>query len=748
MAFQREDRLGRSLGFFPTFAIGTGTMIGAGIFVLPGIAAITAGPGASLSFLLGGIISMATALSMAELATGMPRAGGSYYFISRTMGATFGTIIGIGAWFALVFKGSFALVGLAEYLNIFIPLPILFIAFISGILLLYINYRGAESSGSLQNKIVIGLFIILILYIVRGVMALDTSNLEPFVPYGYNSIFATTGIIFVSFLGITQLSAISEEVKNPSKNLPRAFIASVGAVTFLYVGVMLVITGNLPLGEIEAGGESLVEVAGILAGSPGRVAIIFAGFFATVSTANAAMMSSSRFPFAMGRDELLPEWVVEVHKEFETPYRALIFTGVVMILLMFIFDVEGLAKLGSSFNVLIFVLINLSAYVLRIRKQEWYNPSFRDPFFPVTQIIGGLGGLALLPQLGLLPMIFTISVIVLGIVWSKTYARGKAIPDYNLLDIIEDEEVAISPSGIYKRVLVAVSNPETEKNLLKLADYLGDETVGLNVVKVPDQMGLTEAREKHLEEFDEDFKQIDKTFREYFGSTDREQKYLIVFDHSVSDAILEQAEREAADLILLGWQKAMSFTGGMGRITRRIMHQANCHKAILRGNYPDELKKVAVAYDGRRNSSYGLQLAHRISLATGARIDLFHIVSPDASDQEKKNRRKELERLAAEEECPLDYRIIERFSVSDTIIEVTREADLTIMGDSARRFSLSHVGNRAARIARNCEGSLLIVRRHQPFSKETVLSRFKQFTRKRKQKKEVKQDNLNLNEDL
>ena len=422
-------------------------------------------------------------------------------------------------------------------------------------------------------------------------MQMDTSNLQPFTPYGAESVFATTGIIFVSFLGITQLSAISEEVKNPSKNLPRAFIASVGAVTALYVGVMLVITGNMPLGQIEAGGESLVEVAAMLAGTPGRVAIVIAGFFATVSTANAAILSSSRFPFAMGRDELLPDWVVEVHEEYETPYRALVFTGIVMIALIFLFDVEGLAKLGSTFNVLIFVLINLSAFVLRIREQEWYKPGFRDPFYPVTQIIGGLGGLALLPQLGILPMVFAVVVIIAGIIWSKTYARGKAIPDYNLLDLIEDEEVATTPGGIHKRVLVPVSDPDIEGDLLRLADCLSDETIGLNVVNVPDQMGLAEAQEKHLEKFDEDFQKIDKTFRSYFGSTEKEQRYLIVFDHNVADAIIEQSERESADLILMGWQRQKRINRGMGGITKKVMHQAHAHKAVLKGKYPEKNRK-------------------------------------------------------------------------------------------------------------------------------------------------------------
>ena len=98
-------------------------MIGAGIFILPGIASANAGSGAIISFLLGGFISIATAISMSELATGMPLAGGSYYYISRTMGAVLGTVIGLGSWLALIFKGTFALIGLAEYFQIFYSLP-------------------------------------------------------------------------------------------------------------------------------------------------------------------------------------------------------------------------------------------------------------------------------------------------------------------------------------------------------------------------------------------------------------------------------------------------------------------------------------------------------------------------------------------------------------------------------------------------------------------------------------------------
>ncbi|MBC7084975.1 MAG: amino acid permease, partial [Methanomethylovorans sp.] len=176
---ETKERLGRSLGFFSTFAIGVGTMIGAGIFILPGIAYTNAGSGAIFSFLIGGIISIATAISMAELATGMPMAGGSYYYISRTMGAAFGSIIGLGSWIALIFKGSFALIGLAEYFQQLYPISIYFIATVSGLLLLTVNYGGAKSSGSLQNIIIFLLLTILAIFLAEVFFFIEIDNFNP-----------------------------------------------------------------------------------------------------------------------------------------------------------------------------------------------------------------------------------------------------------------------------------------------------------------------------------------------------------------------------------------------------------------------------------------------------------------------------------------------------------------------------------------------------------------------------------------
>ncbi len=381
------ERLGRSLGFFSTFAIGTGTMIGAGIFILPGIASANAGSGAIISFLLGGFISIATAISMSELATGMPLAGGSYYYISRTMGAVLGTVIGLGSWLALIFKGTFALIGLAEYFQISILYPFT-VAAATGVILLMTNYRGAKSSGSLQNFIVILLLAILALFIVRVSFVGDPANFLPARSNGINSIISTTGIIFISYLGLVEAAAVSEEVKNPSKNLPLAFIASAIVVTLSCVGIMAAVIGFSNPQGVEVSVTPLADIAGLIAGESGRSLIALGALLATLSTANGAILSSSRFPFAMSRDALMPEWFVQIHQKFETPHNAILVTGTVMVLLLFLFDIEELARLGGAFNILIFILLNLAVIILRKRTLPGYEPTFRDPFSPILKSSG------------------------------------------------------------------------------------------------------------------------------------------------------------------------------------------------------------------------------------------------------------------------------------------------------------------------------------------------------------------------
>ena len=407
MAKETDSDLRRELGVFAVFTITTGTMLGAGIFVLPGPAAEGAGPAAALSFGLAGVIALVATMCAVELATAMPESGGPYHFTSRAMGPLIGTVVGFGAWLALVFKGSFALVGLGWYVTEFSAVPVLGVAVVGGFLLTVVNWIGAEKSGGLQNLIVGGLVVILGVFVGKGLFAADTTLWRPFTTTGVEGVVATTGLVFISYLGVVKATAVAEEVEDPETTLPRALFSAVVFVTLLYVAVMLVITGVMPLNDISESTAPLADAGGLFLGALGGAVIAIAGILATVSTANAAVLSSSRFPFAMSRDGLMTPKLRQRSSRFDTPTWAVWLTGGVMIALVLVFrgDVEVLAKLGGTFGILVFAILNVTVVLLRSAQPEWYEPAYRVPFSPWLPLAGAAATLLLIPFMGLLSQV-------------------------------------------------------------------------------------------------------------------------------------------------------------------------------------------------------------------------------------------------------------------------------------------------------------------------------------------------------
>jgi amino acid transporter/nucleotide-binding universal stress UspA family protein len=706
---QKEERLSKSLGFFAVYAIGTGTMIGAGIFVLPGIAISTAGPAATLSFILGGLITLITTLSIVELATGMPKAGGTYYFISRALGPLIGTIIGLGAWLALVFKGAFALIGLSEYLRVFFPIPIIGTAIIAGLVLIYLNFRGAKNSGRFQNFILVGLLGILFAFIVSGTMIGDKGNIGPFMPYGVTSVFRTTGLIFISYLGITQLAAISEEVKEPEKNIPRAFISSVVTVIGIYAGIIIVVNALVPFEELISTSTPLVTAAHEIAGTAGGIAITIAGFFATVSTANAAIMSSSRFPFAMARDKMLPDSFITIHKKHQTPYKAIILTGGIMICLLLVFDVEGLAKLGSTINVLIFVLVNIAVIVFRRSKIEYYEPTFKSPLFPLTQVVGIIGSLMLLPSLGWGSMLFAGLIIAFGIIWYLAVGREKISIDFGLKQVLKNE--VRKENQCSDAVLVPIANPTHEKDLLLLSSLVSNSLIAFNIITVPEQTDLETAQNFYHNSNHQLVEQFENNVIESLKDYSGRKKYLLAFDHSVHNAIIEQAREESAELIVLGWGKNKFWDKALGSVTSNVVAKSKNNIAILKGAFNSNVQNISIAYDDDQNANYGATLGLKIAKAIQANVSLIHVLDPEVSDFQEQKIRKKMEDIS-EKHDKVAIKIVRKFSLLDTLIEESKQVDLLIIGDGFKKMRKGILDNVTEKIAKHASSSVLITRKY------------------------------------
>lgn len=728
-----ETELSRDLGLFAVVTTAAGTMIGAGIFILPGLAAEQAGPAASLSFLVAGVIAGISTLSAAELATAMPRAGGPYFFVSRAMGPAFGTVVGLGAWLALVLKGSFALVGLGQYVHHFSATPVLATAVAGGLLLTAVNWMGAKFSGLLQNVIVVVLLAILGVFIGRGFFAVDRELLTPFVQFGAEGVWAATGLVFISYLGVVKAAAIAEEVKDPGRNLPVGLLTSVILVTCLYIAVMLVVTGVLP---IEGGGGGipgiaereapLADAGAIFMGALGGALMGVSGILATASTGNAAILSSARLPFAMARDGLMSPGLSRTDDRFGTPARAIWLTGGLMLALVLLFDVEALAKLGGTFGILVFSLLNVAVLLLRRARPEWYDPPFRAPLYPGLQIAGTLAALSLIPQMGTFSQVGAGLFVVSGGLWYLWQRRrGEAVsPDYGLPEqlrrvvhqqsleakeeakfVRDRERRRRGPSG---RILVELESGRPYRSLLTVAAGLARQAgAGIEVVllrEIPDQVPLSELDEPLDAAWTADIGEL-------LEDKDIDVEVHRVVTHDRDRALLARATGEIRT-ILLGWNEPLQVHRLRDSHVDRLMQDSPVPVLVLRQAQADgDFDRIVVAVGGGPYEQSEVEAAGAVATASGARLTFLKVLPTDASGERRSNAEEYLKGLGDLVQAPTEARVVLGDDVADTLVEESRDSDLLVLGASpGGRVGRAVLGRRSDRIASRSFVPVLIVK--------------------------------------
>jgi amino acid transporter/nucleotide-binding universal stress UspA family protein len=578
-----EEDLAKDLGPLAALTIGVGTMIGAGIFVLPGEAVLRSGSLAAVAFLLGGVIAMFTALSASELGTAMPRSGGAYYYVNHALGPLFGSVAGWANWLGLAFASAFYMVGFGRYIaRIFglsggFDLGVVTLPFVTVIALgaaaffVAVNYVGAKETGRLQNIIVILLVAILAVFTLLGTLRADPANLPD--ARSVTATLETTGLIFVSYLGFVQITSVAEEIKDPGRNLPRAVIGSVVLVTVIYALVLVVMSAAVPDGfiaNVVQTGENpiaVVEVAEYLQGAVMGGALLFGGLLATASSANASILASSRINFAMGRDRIVTPDLNEIHPRFGTPYRAIAITGGLILLFILVGELTLLSGAASGLHLIIYGLLNIALVVMRYVDPEEYAPDFRVPLYPLLPILGVVFSFALLVFVERNALVLSFGVAAAAVVWYLVYARSRTdkqgiLGEYILSRSDEMPEPAVSaasavqPDGGEYRVMVPLANPRHENALVTLASAIakqrGGTVVATHIVTVPDQMALAGAAE-HMDRIDETSKELLKNAEEHAAPFDVPVETHTVISHRSFEEVFDAAETYDADLAVMGW---------------------------------------------------------------------------------------------------------------------------------------------------------------------------------------------------
>ncbi len=726
--------LKRDLGLLSTSALAIGAMVGSGIFILPAVAYEDAGPAAVLAFGVAGLLVFPAAVSAAEMATAMPEDGGAYLYVERGMGPLLGTVAGIGTWLMLSLKSSLALVGGVPYLVLVAPALaeyVVLVAIALAIFFTLVNAISAKGSGSLQFLIVGVMLLVMAGFIVGGIPGIEADQTRGALDLSEGGLLAAIGAVFVSYAGVTKVTAVAEEVKDPGRNLPLAMIGSLAFVTVLYMGVVYIAIGVSDLSPGAAspsfgaefisadGGDTapIAHAADLLFGPVGVYAVIAAALLALASTANAGLLAASRFPLAMARDGLVPSRFETVSGRFNTPVNAIALTGGAMILIVSVFDVGQVARFGSAFQILVFILLNVALIGFREGAIEEYQPAFVSPLYPWLQLVGIVGGVVVLVEMGGVPFLGAMVIAGLSVVWYLAYARpridregaARAGARESATDAAVERTREMFAEDRRYDVLVALTGETSERarmDMVRMAADLSRLRTGSVMVasfrtvphrtftgsgprvrsrELPDWLEFEEGRPSWLSD---DARTsggtpvADRTVP--LAGPGGSLEYREIEAEDAAEAIVEFAEFEGYDMIVLerrGEELHDRLTGG---VTNRVLRNATCGVLLVEDRGFDGADEIAVAASSGPYDPVKLLVADAIAEETGAELSLLQTIPEDAPD----SRRRAIEDYHAELmrilTVPARSRIVETDDRVAGLSRFAATADLLVTSTESR----------------------------------------------------------------
>ena len=682
--------LERSLGFWSVFSISAGAMI-SGIFVLPGLAAGKAGPAATLAYFVAGLLALPAALSKAELATGIPATGGTYVYLDRSMGPLMGTIGGLGAWFSLVFKSAFALVGLGVYLSLLLPLSAKYTALVLCTGLILINIAGVKKTTKLQIGIIVCVFTSFAVFIGRGVTAVSMDHYTPFLTHGWGGFLATTGFVFISYAGVTKIASVAEEVSRPNRNIPLGILSTLGVMIVVHVLIVWILVGTVPLAELGKDLTPIATAAGELLGGMGHVIWAAVAVLALTSMANAGLLSSSRYPYAMSRDRLLPTVLERVHPRFRTPVVSILLTGGLMLFLIGFMNVESLAKLGSAFMLLAFALVNLSVIIFRESEASWYRPRFRCPGYPWVQLAGIGTNLLLIATIGSwLPLLGVAVITLASAAWYLLYARRRVDRVGTLAQLhssarqLQQATENVDRRHYRRPVLVPFVGDETEPEIrsrLQIANLLSVPEKQVHPVyfeEAPDET-LVEVLRSTSPEEERFVDRLHHAMQQWEGLMTLET----LITHDAKAALFRHARSIEARWIVMGWQRKSTWNFLIRAHRYWWLHHSPSSVAQYLHRNTGEIQQIVVAAEPGPHDTLIVHVADQLGLVFDAQIVLLHVLEAGASESQFETVEKYHAELQQLFRCKVENHIVCGPNRLDAALKETETCDLLILGAPA-----------------------------------------------------------------
>lgn len=424
--------------------MGIGAIIGAGIFVVTGIASADySGPAIVISFVISGLACLFTALCYSEFASMIPVAGSAYTYSYVTLGEIWAWIIGwdlileylvIVAAVAVGWSGyvvnvfaSFGLVLPAALINPpgvgggIINLPaIIVIVFITWLIV-----RGAKESSNFNAVIVLIKLAVVLLFVTIGLNYINPANYHPFMPYGWSGVFKGAAIIFFAYIGFDAITTAAEEVKTPQRTIPIAVIGSLLISSILYIAVAAVLNGMVPYIEFKS-------TAAPVAFAIQKVGIHWADIIVSIgalcgitSVLLVNLFGQTRVFFAMSRDGLFPETFSRLHKNYKTPINGIILVGAIASMIAAFIPLTSIVELVNIGTLAAFIIVSAAVIVLRRQQPEIKRP-FKCPLVPLVPAVAIIFCLFLITQLPTVTHLRFVVWLIIGLFVYYFYGRRKS----------------------------------------------------------------------------------------------------------------------------------------------------------------------------------------------------------------------------------------------------------------------------------------------------------------------------------
>jgi len=697
--FAAEVQLSREMSLLDATMIGVGAMIGAGIFVLTGIAAGVAGPGLILAYCLNGVIALLTAMSYAELGSCYHDAGGGYLWVKEGLPKWNGFLSGWMSWFAHAVACSLYALGFGAYLehvlkefDIFLPSigflsPQKILAAVIALVFGYVNFRGASETGKIGNIVtmtkiaILGVFVLFGLQITLG-RSDWTAAFSPFLPNGWAGIIKAMGLTFIAFQGFEVISQASEEIRNPKRNIPRAVFFSLLIVVPIYLLVAVASLGSITPEGMTAWDYlaqnkeiALVEVSKTFF-IGGGVMLLFGGLISTMSALNATIYSSSRVAFAMGRDRNFPALFSRVHARNFTPHLSIIFSLVIVVAMSVSLHIEDVASAADIMFLLLFLQVNIALIRLRNKRPD-LDRGFWVPFFPYLTI----AAVVLLFSLAVymftyspLGWMVTAGWIGVGLIVYKRYASKreiKYVQKMRALERLEKKEY---------RVLVAVSNLAAAERLSRIAMAIAKKSsagiIYVHVIEVRERRKLGTG----LEDREKASAFLDKA-TEFVSDPNREVRSIIKVARSISQGIVDVAEEENCNFVILSRQKDPTFLERLfSSVIDSVLQESPCEVAVLHGSLNSRpIKNILIPYAEDIHTHLALEVAPALAEYFESKVTLGVVVDPEISHAELDERLKQIKQRLLDYHLHAKIDVVTDEGILRGVTKLSKKADLLLM---------------------------------------------------------------------